>query len=222
MLRIASLGLALALVTACATPQHVKDASHQQSELLGKFHKTLGELSTKLLEFYDAEIAEFRQGLLNSRMELEKSRLTQRAHEESLQIDPSWPSEKRIMKIKELMDAAANYLNELPEFYFQYKDKKKFCEVWLRLKPKSLRGPDEKCPDKHIDPYQNLVAGRAMVAERFDQLIKNIAKTREAQDLVNEFLQIEFRLTPERIDEAKKVLKEAGDTIDEVKNVWSE
>lgn len=217
MRAIAAFGLVLTLVTGCATPQIVKDASRQQGDLLGDFHKTLGELRSKLLAFYDQEIEEFRQGVLTSRMTLERYRLPERAAQAIRAIDRTLSEAQRTAQVKKVLDGAANYLTQLPEVYFD----EKYCVLWETLKPESLREPNERCHDDHAKRYQALRAGRQEVANRFDRLVKAVARTREAHDLVNEFLQIEFRLTRERVDAAKKVIEEARKTVEEAKAAWS-
>lgn len=216
MRRIALIGLALSLMTACATPQVVKDASRQQGDLLGAFQKALGELRTKLLAFYDESIEEFRQGLITSRMGHEQARVSQRAAETIRAIDPGLPKQQRVARVKEILDAAANYLTELPAVYFE----EKYCTLWPTLKPAFLREPDERCHDDHVPRYRELLAARQEVAIRFERLVKMIARTREAHDLGNEFLQIEFRLTRERVDAAKTVIEEAHKALEEAKAAW--
>jgi hypothetical protein len=218
MQRIIILGLILVLISACATPQVIKETSRQQVEIIRGFQKALGDLRTKLLVFYDEEIEEFRQDVLKNRMAVEQSRVVWRVDEAIRAIDPALPKEQRVSKVKEVLDAAANYLTELPDFYFD----KNYCRNWPDLKKVFLREPSEKCRDDHVQQYQKLLAGREEVAKRFDRLVKAVGKTAEAHYLVNEFLQIEFRLTKEQVDEAKKVIEEASKTIKDAKTVWTE
>lgn len=214
---IISLGLILLIAVSCAPPQVVKDASRNQGDLLREFQKTLGDLRTKLLQFYDEEIEEFRQSLLKSRMAFEQRRIAQRADEAIRAIDSGLPEEQRVAEVKKILDAAANYLAELPGFYFE----EEYCKVWGELKPAFLREPNERCHDDHGKQYRKLLAAREEVAIRFDRVVKAVATTREAHDLVNEFVQIEFRLTEERVTEAKEVIEEARKTIEEAKETWA-
>jgi hypothetical protein len=218
MQHIMILGLVLLLMSGCATPQVIKETSRQQVEMIREFQKVLGDLRTKLLVFYDEEIEEFRQDVLKNRMAVEQSRVVRRVGEAVRAIDPALPKEQRVSKVKEVLDAAANYLTELPDFYFD----KNYCTHWADLKKTFLREPNEKCRDDHVQQYQKLLAGREEVAKRFDRLVKAVGKTGEAHSLVNEFLQIEFRLTKEQVDEAKKVIEEASKTIKDAKKVWTE
>lgn len=218
MQRIIFLGLILVFISACATPQVIKETSRQQVEIIREYQKALGDLRTKLLVFYDEEIEEFRQDLLKSRMALEKSRIFQQVDEAIRSIDPALTKEQRLAKTKEILDATANYLTQLPDFYFD----KNYCQVWPELKKSFLRGPNEKCRDDHVQQYQRLLAGREEVAKRFDRLVKVVGRSGEAHGLVNEFLQIEFRIAQEQVDQAKKVIEEANKTIKDAKAVWTE
>jgi len=215
---IISLGLILLIAVSCATPQVVKDASRNQGDLLREFQKALGDLRTKLLQFYDVEIEEFRQSLLKSRMAVEQRRIAQQADKAIRAIDSELPEEQRVAEVKKILDAAANYLAELPDFYFE----ETYCKVWGKLKPEFLREPNERCRDDHGEQYRKLLAAREEVAIRFDRVVSAVATTREAHDLVNEFLQIEFRITEERVAEAKEVIEEARKTIEEAKEAWAE
>jgi hypothetical protein len=218
MKRIAFLGLLLACLAACATPQRIKEVSHQQADLIREFHKALGELRTKLLVFYDEEIEEFKQDLLRSRMASEEARVSQRVHEAIRKINPERTKDQREGEIKKILDAAANYLAQLPKYYFD----EKYCKVWPDLKKDFLREPGEKCDAAHIEDYHGLSAAREEVARRLDRLVMDIGKTRDAHNLVNEFLQIEFRPTREKVDEARRVIERAGKTVEEAEVAWTQ
>jgi hypothetical protein len=212
MRRIVLLGVILIFFGACATPQGIKEASRQQGDLLMEFYKTLGDLRTKLLLFYDEEIEEFKQDLVKSRVAVEQYRVSQRVNE-TIRVKG-----QGVDKIKEILDAAANYLTELPNVYFD----KEYCKVWPELKKNFLREPEEKCHDDHLNQYQKLLTGRKEVAKRFDRLVTDIGETREAHGLINEFLQIEYRLTREQVDEAKRAIEEGNKTIADAKAAWAE
>ncbi|NIQ37684.1 MAG: hypothetical protein GTN81_03740 [Proteobacteria bacterium] len=215
---MAIIGLGFLWVAGCATPQVMKEASHQQSQLLGEFQRTFGELQTKVLEFYDEEIEARRQILLESQMDLEQSRVSRRAAQEIRKIDPGTSETRRMERVKEILDGAANYLAELPDIFFD----DKYCQKWEMLKKEFLREPDEQCDDKHLKRYLGLVRGRNEAEKSFARLTRSVALTREAHTLVDEFLQIEFRLTEEQVNEAKEVMKNAREAVAEAQKTWTE
>jgi hypothetical protein len=218
MKRMAIIGLGFLWVVGCATPQVIKEASHQQSQLLGEFQRTFGELQTKALEFYDGEIEARRQILLESRMDLERSQVSRRAAQEIRRIDAGTSETRRMERVKEILDGAANYLAELPDIYFD----DKYCQKWEMLKKKFLREPNEQCDDKHLERYLDLVRGRNKAEKSFAQLTRSVTLTREAHTLIDEFLQIEFRLTEEQVKEARRVMKNAREAVAEAKKTWTE
>lgn len=211
--RIALLGLILVLLTACAAPQGIKQISRQQVDLLGEFHKALEELRTKLLVFYDEEIEEYRQELLRSRMASEEARISERVYEAIYAISPRLTKEEREKKVTEIASVASNYLANLSKNYFS----DDYCKVWLSLQQGFLKEPGAECDSKHVTQYKKLWEGRKEVAKRFDQVATATGKMREAYDLVNEFIQIEFRLTREQVDEAKKLMKGVNKIVEDTK-----
>jgi hypothetical protein len=213
MARIALLGLILVLLAACATPQGIKQVSCQQVDLLREFHKALGELQMKLLVFYDEEIEESRRELLRSRMASEEARVSERVYEAIHAISPQLTKGEREEKVMEIVSVASNYLANLPKNYFSGD----YCKVWSNMQQSFLREPGAECDSSHITQYKKLWEGRKEVAERFDRLVMAVGKMREAHDLVNEFLQIEFRLTREQVDGVKRLMEGVNKIVEDTK-----
>lgn len=211
--RIALLGLILVLAAACATPQGIKEVSRQQCDLLREFHKGLGELRTKLLVFYDEEVEEFKQELLKSQMAIEEARISERVYEALRRISPALTKEEREEEVKKIVGSASNYLANLPKKYFA----DNYCEEWSKLQQGFLGDPGTECDSRHVKQYKRLSEGRKEVAERFDRVVMAAGKTRDAHDLVNEFLQIEFRLTREQVDEAKRLMEGVNKIVEDAR-----
>jgi hypothetical protein len=211
--RIALLGLILVLLAACATPQGIKQVSRQQVDLLKEFHKALEEVRTKLLVFYDEEIEEFRRELLRSRMAAEEARISERVYETIHAISPQLTKEEREKKVMEIVGVASNYLANLPKNYFT----DDYCKQWSKLQEDLFGETGTECDSSHVRQYKKLSEGRKEIAERFNGVVMAIGKTRDAHDLVNEFLQIEFRLTREQVDETKRVMEGVNKIVEDTK-----
>lgn len=213
MRRIALLGVILALMAGCVTPEQIKGTSRQQGELLAEFQKTVGALRSKLMEYYDTRIEEFRQDLTDSKVRNEFPRVTAALKEALQELKANVPKKKKEDLIRKYLNQANNYLVQLPEIYFD----EKYCEKLKRLQPEFLKAQAGECNEKHLEAYKKLQDARNKVAERFDQLAKTVADMEQAHALIDRFVQIEFKLTEERVDEAKKLIQEAKETIDDAK-----
>ncbi len=213
MRRIALLGVILALMAGCVTPEQIKGTSRQQGELLAEFRKTVGALRSKLMEYYDTRIEEFRQDLTDSKVRNEFPRVTAALKEALQELKANVPKKKKEDLIRKYLNQANNYLVQLPEIYFD----EKYCEKLKRLQPEFLKAQAGECNEKHLEAYKKLQDARNKVAERFDQLAKTVADMEQAHALIDRFVQIEFKLTEERVDEAKKLIQEAKETIDDAK-----
>ena len=218
MRRIALLGVILALMAACVTPEQIKGTSRQQGELLAEFQKTVDALRSKLMEYYDTRIEEFRQDLTDSKVRNEFPRVTAALKETLQELKPDLPQKKKEDFIRTYLDQANNYLVQLPEIYFD----EKYCEKLKRLQPEFLKAQAEGCNEKHLEVYKKLQDARNKVAERFDQMAKTVADMEQAHELIDRFVQIEFKLTEERVNEAKKLIQDAKETIEDAKEVFEE
>jgi hypothetical protein len=203
----------LLLLTGCITPDPIKRISREQGQLLAEFQNTVAVLRSKLLEYYDARIDELRQDLVDAKLRSESLRMTAALQKPLQEIEPNVPPEEREALIRKSLNEASNYLVQLPKIYFD----EEYCELAKRLRPDFLKSEAEACDDQHLIVFRRLRDARNRVAERFDQLAETVDEMEEAHQLIDSFLQIEFKLTEERMDAAKELIREAQETIEDAK-----
>jgi hypothetical protein len=165
------------------------------------------------LEYYDARIEELGQDLVDAKMRTESIRVTAALEKALDELDPNLPPKHRETLVRTFLNEASNYLVQLRRIYFD----QNYCELSKRLQPEFLKTRVETCDDRHLLVYRKLRDARSQVAERFDQLAKTVANVEEAHLLIDRFIQIEFELTEDRVGAAKKLVREAKETMEDAR-----
>lgn len=205
----------LSFFAGCATPQEIKKTSREQGAVLNEFQNSIGSLRTKLLEYYDQQIEEFQLHLLEAKLRRESSRVTMAFRNAMQETDPNMSQEDKENLIRTYLNESSNYIVQLPKIYFD----ENYCEHLKHLQPQFLKTQAEECDDQHITIYKKLRDARNQVGKRFNQLAKTVVDMQQAHMLIDRFVQIEFKLTKERVDVAKKLIREAKETVEDAKKV---
>lgn len=214
-----SAGLAFLVLAGCATPERVKSTSRQQGELLAEFKLTVETLKGKLLQHYDTRIEAFKNQLIAAKVDEETLRVKEALTKAIASIDPSSSQEEKKETARGYLNQASNYLVQLPKYYFpEHYVKESYCKDLKRLQGEGfLKSSEESCDRQHIELYLGLKAERERIADRFDKLVVTITDMAEAHAVIDRYLQIEFKLTEERVKTAKELIQKAKETVEIVK-----
>lgn len=217
--KILSIGLAFVVLAGCATPERVKSTSRQQGELVAEFKVTVETLKGKLLQHYDTRIEAFKNQLIAAKVDEETPRVKETLTKAIASIDPSSSQEEKKERARKYLNQASNYLVQLPKYYFpEDYSKESYCEDLKRLLGEGfLKSPEEPCDQGHIDLYLGLKAERDRIVDRFDKLVVTLTDMEEAHAVIDRYLQIEFKLTEERVKAAKELIQKAKETVEIVK-----
>ncbi len=212
-------GLALVVLAGCATPERVKSTARQQGGLLSEFKLTVEALKGKLLQHYDTRIEAFKNQLIAAKVDEETLRVKEALTKAISSIDPSSSQEKKKETARRYLNQASNYLVQLPKYYFpEHYSKESYCKDLKRLQGEGfLKSAEESCDRQHIELYLGLKTERERIANRFDKLVLTFADMEEAHAVIDRYLQIEFKLTEERVKAAKDLIQEAKETVEIVK-----